>query len=270
MQVKKIFWFAILCALGLFASNAMPAWACEPEGDNLANGAKDPRCRMVLPAARALPAPRAALASAGNPVIGPVDYSASPMCFLPDGSLATNALGIGEDCPPPFLPPRAVKTPAPAIAATASVTATVVAKATPKGDSPHSARTMNGEWETIPSGGQVWYRINNENNFYLDLWMDTYGRPGVVFSVYSPEQINNLSVNTAPKGRSSTAKSDPSHDWWWKGAQANGIWHVLVLNTTSTPMQYRIHYKQNTEDRVCKSYWEWLSTGQYVYWTACR
>jgi hypothetical protein len=115
----------------------------------------------------------------------------------------------------------------------------------------------------------VWYRINNENNFYLDIWMDTYGRPGVVFNVYSPEQTNHLSISTAPKGRSGPAK-ESGHDWAWRGAQATGIWHALVLNTTSTPMQYRIHYKQTTEDRVCKSYWEWLPTGQYVYWTACR
>jgi hypothetical protein len=267
MRIEKIFWLASLIALCLLASNVLPASACEPEGENLANGSKDPRCRMVLPAARAVP--RAALASAGNPVLGAnsADYSISPVCYLPDGSLTTNVLGIGEDCPPPFLPPRVVKTPAPV---SVPVTATVVAKATPKGDSPFTARAMTGEWDTIPPGGQVWYRINNENNFYLDIWMDTYGRPGVVFNVYSPEQINGLSANTSPKGRNSTTKSDPTHDWWWKGAQANGIWHVLVLNTTSTPMQYRIHYKQTTEDRVCRSYWEWLPTGQYVYWTACR
>lgn len=269
MRINKLFLLAGVIALSAWGWNVMPAAACDPEGENLANGAQEPRCRLVLPAARALPAPRAVIASANNPVLSSMDYATNPVCFLPDGSLATNVLGIGEDCPPPFLPPRAIKTTTPPPPAAAAIATPIVsAKATPKGDSPFTARVMTGEWETIPAGGQVWYRIDNQNNFYLDIWMDTYGRPGVVFSVYAPQQTNALSASTPPKGRSAPSKE--GHDWGWKGAQANGIWHVLVQNTTNTPMPYRIDYKQSTEDRVCRSYWEWLPTGQYVYWTACR
>ena len=280
MQIKKILSIAIVCACGLLWLNALPVWACEPEGENLANGLKDPRCRLVLPAARAAQPSRAvgstpvALASAGNVVVnGSVaspnlaDYSVNPVCFLPDGLNTTNPLGINETCPPPFLPPRATKVPTPVPTLTASA---VITKTQPKGDSPYTARTMSGEWETIGPGQQIWYRINNENNFYLDVWMDTYGRPGVSFAVYSPEQLNNLSAATAPKGRSAAIKTDTTHDWWWKGAQAMGIWHVLVTNTTATPIQYRIGNKQSTEERICRSYWEYLPSGLYVYWTACR
>ena len=280
MQIKMIFSFAILFALGFLCLNVLPAFACEPEGDNLANGLKDPRCRLVLPANRAQQPARTVgggapvIASAGNPVVnggvvnpGSSDYVITPGCYLPDGASPTNALGVGETCPPPFLPPRATKVPAAIPTLTAS---TVITKTQPKGDSPYTARTMTGEWETIAPGEQIWYRINNENNFYLDVWMDTYGRPGVSFAVYSPEQTNNLSAATAPKGRSAAIKTDTTHDWWWKGAQATGIWHVLVTNTTTTPMQYRIDYRQSTEQRNCRSYWEYLPTGAYVYWTACR
>ncbi len=275
MQIKKIFGVAILFALGFFCLTALPVLACEPEGDNLANGLKDPRCRLVLPGNRAAQPARTngsgavIVASAGNPVVnsGPIDYVLSPGCYLPDGASATNALGIGETCPPPFLPPRATRVPTPVATLTAS---TVVTKTQPKGDSPYTARIMTGEWETIQPGAQIWYRIDNGNNFYLDVWMDTYGRPGVTFVVFSPEQAHNLSATTTPKGRSAAIKSDPTHDWWWKGAQAVGIWHVLVTNTTSTPMQYRIGNKQSTEERNCRSYWETLPTGLYVYWTACR
>ena len=146
----------------------------------------------------------------------------------------------------------------------------VVARVQPRGDLPAMVREMTGNWETIPPGGQVWYRVNNENNPYLDIWMDTYGRPGVTFAVYSTEQMNAWIPATPPKGRSAENRSDPSHDWCWKGAQAMRIWHVLVTNTTTTLMQYRIDYKQSTEQRNCRSYWEYLPTGAYVYWTACR
>ena len=282
MLIKSLFRIAIFFALGFLWLNALPVWACEPDGDNLANGDKDPRCRLALPAARALPrAVGAGLVARANPTNAPPnsgsvspslpDYSTNPRCFLPDGSGATAPLGISEECPPPFLPPRVVKTPTPVRApVTVPLTGTVTAKVQPKGDSPYTARTMTGEWETIAPGGQVWYRIDNENNFYLDVWMDTYGQSGVTFAVYSPPQLNNLSAATTPKGRSAAIKTDPSHDWWWKGAQAIGIWHVLVTNTTSRPMQYRIGYKQSTEERICQSNWEYLPTGQYVYWTSCR
>jgi len=283
MQIRKVFLLAIFSGVGLVLANVSLAWACDPEGDNFANGAKDPRCRLVLPANRAQ-SPRAlgapvAIASAGNPVIngavvssGSADHTSNLSCFLPDGTVATNALGISETCPPPFLPPRAVKpvvaptsAPTPALAATVPIT-----KTQPKGDSPYTARTMTGEWETIDAKASVWYRIDNKSNFYLDVWMDTYGRPGVMFSVFSPEQQNNLSAATAPKGRSAAIKTDPTHDWWWKGAQAVCIWHVLVTNTTAMPMQYRVGNKQSTEERNCRSYWEYLPSGAYVYWTACR
>jgi hypothetical protein len=282
MQIRKISLLAIVLGLGLFLINVSLAAACDPEGDNFANGTKDPRCRLVLPAIRAQQPARApsapvAIASAGNLAInsagigsGASDYTSNLGCFLPDGANTTNALGIGEACPLPFLPPRAVKAvvtpiPAPALAVTTTITRTQL-----KGDTPHTARTMTGEWETIDPRANIWYQIDNKNNFYLDIWMDTYGKPGVTFSVYSPEQSNNLSAATSPKGRNSTVKSDPTHDWWWRGAQATGIWHVMVTNITATPMQYRIGNKQSTEDRNCRSYWEFLPTGQYVLWTACR
>jgi hypothetical protein len=280
MLIKTLFRIAIFFALGFVWLNALPVWACEPDGENLANSLKDPRCRLVLPAnraqqpARALAGGPVMVASAGSSLPNggttdpsSADYSTNLGCFLPDGSSATNALGISETCPPPFLPPRATRVPNSVPTLTAS---TVITKTQPKGDSPYAARTMTGEWETIGPGQQIWYRVNNENNFYLDVWMDTYGRPGVSFAVYSPAQMNNLTAATAPKGRSAAIKTDTTHDWWWKGAQAMGIWHVLVTNTSTTPMQYRIDYKQSTEERNCWSYWEAIGSNPHVYWTACR
>ena len=206
--------------------------------------------------------------SAINPVlISAADYLNNPACFLPTDASATNALGIVERCPPPFLPPR-VAPPRPTVAPSPSPTRANANQ--PKGDSPFTAREMTGEWQTLAGNSQLWYRINNENNFYLNVWMDTYARPGIGFAVFSPEQAQNLNAVTPPKGRGAQQVSDRTHDLWWNGAQAPGIWHVLVTNTTPDPLQYRIGYKPATEERNCRSYWEYLPTGAYVYWTACR
>lgn len=251
--MRKILGMAVCVVTSILLLNISPIGACNPRDAKA-------QCHPVLSTVSPTPSPRVALSSA-NSTIGVMDYLTNPACFLPDGFDAVSPLGLKEGCPLPFLPTRiVVKTPV------AKATPTV--KATPRGDSPYSARTMTGEWETIPPGGQVWYRIDNGNNFFLDIWMDTYGKPGVVFSVYSPEQANDLSVSTPPKGRSAPSKE--GHDWGWKGSQARGVWHVLVINTTNTPMQYRIDYKQSSIERDCRGYWEWLPTGEYVYWIACR
>jgi hypothetical protein len=210
------------------------------------------------------------VASANNPsqIVAVSDYMQNPSCFLPDGLGPTNPLGIAERCPPPFLPPRAV---AVKLVPTATPTPNATPKTTQaKGDAPFSAREMSGEWETIGANQSIWYKVNNQNNFYLDVWLDAYGRTGIGFLAFSPEQANDLSATTSPKGRGAPSKADPSHDLMWRGAQASGTWYFLVTNTTNDAIKYKIGNKQASEDRNCRSYWEYLSTGQYVFWTACR
>ncbi len=158
--------------------------------------------------------------------------------------------------PPPPPPPIVL-----AVAALARVS---------RGTSPFDAMEVQDTWRNLDAGASEWYKIDNGNNFYLSVWLDAKGISGVTLSAFAPEQANGLSASTPPKGRGAPVKYDPSHDQFWLGAQARGVWHILVTNTNTFPVQYKIGDKQSTEERNCISYWETLPTGQYVYWTACR
>ncbi len=140
---------------------------------------------------------------------------------------------------------------------------------TPKGDSPHSPLSVEDKWQTLGPHQVHWYKIDNGQNYYLDLWLDANGRGNVTLSVFAPEQINELSVGTKPKGTGAPAKNEPTHDLYWSGYRATGIWHALVINHNDVPVQYKVGSKQSTTDRKCVSYWEWLPTGLYVLWTDC-
>lgn len=201
--------------------------------------------------------------SQSNSVASP-DNSLPLSCLLPDSDVAFNALGIAANCPIPPVQVRAVKavpTPVPTKVAAVPVQ--------PKGDSPQAAKTITDDWQTIEAGGVQWYKIDNGNNFYLDVWLDANRQSGISFALYAPEQINGLNVDTPPKGRGAPVKADPSHDQWWKGSYATGVWHILVRNYNQTTVQYKIGTKQSSADRRCVSYWEYLPTGGYVLWTDC-
>lgn len=191
-------------------------------------------------------------------------------CLLPDGNQPSNALGISLNCTVIPVQVRAVKAvPTPAPVAVVPAKPNVAATATPKGDAPSSAMAVTGEWVTLAAGAVHWYKIDNGNNFFLDLWLDANGKSDITLAVYAPEQANALSVNLPPKGRGTPNKSDPTHDLYWKGSSANGTWYALVRNYNTVPVQYRLGIQQSTTDRNCVSYWERLPTGEYVYWTDC-
>lgn len=144
-------------------------------------------------------------------------------------------------------------------------------KPVPQGTSPFDAMDITNAWQTLAGGARRWYKIDNGDNFSLDVWLDANGRSGVTFAAYAPEQLNQLATNLdiPPKGRGAPLKQDPSHDLMWSGAQARGVWSFLVTNSNPFQVDYRLGSRQSTEERNCNSYWEWIGTS-YVYWTACR
>lgn len=265
MDLKQIIPAIILISIALVTLTIPAASACDPTKENCS----------VTPTATQSATPGTFISSA--PLTGTVQTNGielskssnsaetilSLACLLPDSEILSNALGIAEVCPVAPVQVRAVKvapTPAPT---------KVAAVVQPKGDSPQAAMTITDNWQTLGPGGVHWYKIDNGNNFFLDVWLDAHGQSGITFALFAPEQINGLNVNTQPKGRGAPVKADPSHDLWWKGSYATGVWHVLVRNYNSTPVQYKIGSKQATTDRKCVSYWEWLPTGQHVLWTDC-
>ncbi len=188
-------------------------------------------------------------------------------CLLPEGESSMNALGVASQCTWTPVQLRAVKVlPTPP---TVKANVPTPARVQPKGDSPFSAMTMTDQWQTIEAGARQWYKIDNGNNFYLDVWLDAYGRGNLTLAMYAPEQTNHLSPDLPPKGRGGPVKNEPTHDLYWSGAYATGTWYALVTNYNTVPVQYRIGTKQSSTDRNCVSYWEFLPTGQYVLWTDC-
>ncbi len=140
----------------------------------------------------------------------------------------------------------------------------------PQGGSPNDGLAPNDTWLRLDANSSIWYKIDNGDNFYLDLWLDAYGKSGVTLSVFSPEQANGLSVDTMPKGRGAPSKSDLSHDIFWSGAQARGTWYALVKNYNPFPVDYKLGNKQWTEVRNCRSYPEYINGVFVPSWTACR
>ena len=137
------------------------------------------------------------------------------------------------------------------------------------GDSPAHALELSPDFQMINPGGQVWYKIGADGS-HMDVWMTTYGQPGLGFAVYAPNQ--DLSApETQPKGVGTYPNNDPNTLRWSGGSfTQKGTWFALVTNTSSRPLSYKLESNQSKVEKNCHSYWEWLPTGLYVYWTACN
>ncbi len=172
--------------------------------------------------------------------------------------------------PTPTITPTIRRSPTPSLRGTPTVTATLNAK---KGDSPFTALDFFEDWQTIDGNKVIWYKLGEKTSYPIgmQIWLDAYGRSGIGFSVFSPEQTNDLNVATIPKGRGSLNKS-VAHDLVWSGGSPNaGTWHVLVTNSNPTPVQYKLYSSYLVKDpKSCNSYWERLGPTQaLVWWTAC-
>ncbi len=180
-----------------------------------------------------------------------------------------NPKGCNKSLPTP--------TPKPTVAAVApkpQATAPKVAAAPqPKGTSQADAIPVEDKWQTIGPHSYVWYKIDIGNvNHVLDIWMDANGMGNVGFAVYSNYQADmGLGVDTQPTGRGSKNRFF-SNDLRWSGrAPRGGTWYVLVNNNNEFAVPYKVGANITEMDpKNCHSYWEYLPSGAYVYWTACN
>lgn len=192
--------------------------------------------------------------------------------FILFGSLTASACEPGDDDPFRCITLRPPKARLTAKATPRPTTAPAVALAvlTQKGSSPSDAMDPADTWTTIAAGTGVWYKIGGgKNPMHLEVWLDAYGKDGIGFSVYSPEQYTELSQATPAKGRGTVNKADLRHDLWWIGnAPAGGTWYVLVTNTNSVPIAYKLGYNgaANAQRDCTGPYWEYLPNGAYVLW----
>ncbi len=116
-----------------------------------------------------------------------------------------------------------------------------------RGTSPSDAMDPNDSWQTIGANHGVWYRLGEDtiSRLHLDVWLDVYGKTGIGFAVYSPEQMGDLSGAAVPKGRGTVNRNDLTHDLSWSGqAPAGGTWYVLVTNSNSNSLQYKLGYNR--------------------------
>lgn len=199
------------------------------------------------------------------------------LALLFTATLSASACVPGEDneprCVPWFKPkPKAAVKRQIAVSPKPTAVPTPAALAR-RGAGPSDALDITDTWQTMDPGGRVWYRIGEGMNpQHLEVWLDAYGRPGMAFSVYSPEQMYGVSwPNTPPKGKGTYNKTMPTHDLTWTGqSPAGGTWYIMVSNLGTVPLQYKLGFNRDeTGKKKCISYWEWIGTDR-VYWTACN
>jgi len=163
----------------------------------------------------------------------------------------------------PTPPPTPIPIP---VVAAAKPAAAIAQKS---GDSPENAIEINDNEQTIDSGARKWYKIGSDGS-HIDVWMLTYGAPGLGFVVYAPNQ-DIYAPDSKPKGVGTYPNSDPNTLRWAGGSfQQKGNWLALVTNSGSVRQTFKIGSNQSAVGKTCNSYWETLPTGQYVYWTACN
>lgn len=159
----------------------------------------------------------------------------------------------------------------PTVRLTATPTTTVVAK---KGGSPYDAIDITGVWDTIAPNKQVWFKTGVQTAYPLRgiIALDAYGKKGIDFAVFSPEQAGDLNVLTTPKGRGAYDRAIPTHDLIWNGGSPkSGVWYVLLTNSNPVPVDYKlISTFSATEHKNCFQYWEYLPSGAYILWTECN
>ncbi len=163
-------------------------------------------------------------------------------------------------------PPRK---PTPRVVAVAKPT-TVPTPVPAHGSSPYDAILPDDAWRTIDPNASVWYKIGEGiNPQHFEVWLDAWGKPGLEFDVYAPDQMNDWSPAVPPKGRGTVNRADLSHDLWWIGqAPSGGTWYLRVFSRSTFPLQYKVGYNRaGMAKKDCGApYWEYLPNGQYVLW----
>jgi hypothetical protein len=136
------------------------------------------------------------------------------------------------------------------------------------GDSPQNALEISDNTFNLNPGGRLWFQIGADGS-HMDVWMTTYGQPGVGFAVYAPNQDLNA-PETRPKGVGSYTNSDPNTLRWSGGSfTQKGVWIALVTNDGTKPVSFKLSSNQTAVNKNCFSYGEFYPNGSYVTWTEC-
>jgi hypothetical protein len=184
---------------------------------------------------------------------GPVDFDASAETIWCDARAR-----IPTPPPPPTHPPVLVAAVKPVAVTTQR-----------SGDSPANAMEVGEDSQMINPNARLWYKIGSDGS-HIDVWMTTYGQPGLGFAVYAPNQ-DIYAPESKPKGVGTYPNTDPNTLRWSGGSWTQrGVWYALVTNTSDKSLSFKLSSNQSLVNHNCNSYWETLPSGVYVYWTACN
>lgn len=259
MKIRVIFPLAAVCTLlvlislpvaSVYASDPAP-W---PAG---------------LPWGKGTPWPVAAPLSVGQhwSYSAPAPY-AVPILPTP----VPTAIPLRSVNPAPVVPAAPVVLPAPTIAPT-PVPAAPQVIAHWAGSSPADALEANGAWQTLDSRASAWYVVGTAvgTGVRMEVWLDASDISGLDMSIYAPNQLDNLNGSAA--GHGTTDKFAPGRLHWSGGGSSAvaGNWYARISNSGSSSVQYKVTSdQQQIAPKNCESYWEYLPSGAYVYWTACH
>jgi hypothetical protein len=137
------------------------------------------------------------------------------------------------------------------------------------GDSPQNPLEISDTSFTINPGGRLWFQLGSDGS-HMDVWMTTYGQPGLGFAVYAPNQDLNA-PETRPKGYGTYPNAEPNTLRWSGGSfTQRGIWIALVTNDSTKQLSFKLASNQSAVNKNCFSYGEFLPSGSYITWTECN
>ncbi len=267
--------------LGALDITQVPTTIGTPTRVNVAQRANLPT-RTLAPTSETTlsPEPAVAFGSTGTPVsvseVTPTVESSPTVASSPTATFTPSRTATLISTTLPTI--RRALTPTPRAALGPTPTPTLDPH---RGLSPFTAISfseLKDEWLTINANSRLWFKLGEKTSYPIgmQIWLDAYGRPGIAFAVFSPEKSNNLNTlneDTQPTGRGSLTKA-VGHDLNWDGGSANsGTWYVLVTNTNSTPVQYKLNSSLNVKDhKNCRAYWEHIGSpdSPLVWWTWCE
>ncbi len=195
-------------------------------------------------------------------------------------SASASACEPRSDADPSCVMPR----PKPRVVAVARVAPTAaptpapvkVAAVTNRGLSPADALALDSGWQIVPANSFMWYKNDYGNNFYSRVFLDTKTHDAavlheLVLSVFSPEQINELSPSLKPKGNGYALKDEHAHDLVWIGKHVFGVWYFMVTNRNSFPVEHQVGFSDTGgDDRDCGNwYTETDVYGKVIQWYDC-
>jgi hypothetical protein len=208
------------------------------------------RFKGILVSAFALVVGLVLISSSTVRACGPVDFDASAETIWCEVRTKT---------------PTPVPTPAPVQIAVVKPISTTLQRT---GDSPQNPLEIGDTPFSINPNGRLWFQIGADGS-HMDVWMTTYGVPGLGFAIYAPNQDLNA-PETRPKGFGSYSNSDPNTLRWSGGSfTQRGVWLALVTNDSSKPLSFILSSNQSSVNKNCFSYGEFYPNGTYVTWTEC-